>query len=114
MRVHVLAECPSNNAQAQAYAEYRLFSALSQYGSLIQGAQVVLRYEGDEGPRAFRCQMTVSLEPDGVVRASVGASYAYAAIDQAAERIGHLIRRRTDSRAVNASRRSRYAAGQDR
>ena len=64
MRVHVVAESGWNSAQARAYAEYRLFAALARYGSVVQGAQIVLRREGDEGPRAFRCRMTVSLVPD--------------------------------------------------
>ena len=94
MRVQVVVERGRNGSQAGAYAEYRLFKTLARYGSLVHGAQIVLRHEGGTGPRAFRCRMTVSLEPTGTVRASVGASHAYAAIDQAADRIGHLIHRR--------------------
>jgi ribosome-associated translation inhibitor RaiA len=94
MRVHVFAEGVANSAQARAYAEYRLFVALARHGALVQGAQIELRCEGDDGPSAFRCRMTVSLEPTGRARTCVYASHAYAAIDQAADRIGHLIHRR--------------------
>lgn len=93
MRVHVVDEGGWDSAQARAYAEYRLFAALAQYGSLVQGAQIVLRYEGEEGPAAFLCRMAVTLERPGVVRTRVCAPHAYAAIDRAVERIGRLIRR---------------------
>jgi ribosome-associated translation inhibitor RaiA len=91
MRVHVVTEGTWNSAQARAYAEYRLFAALARYGSLVQGARIVLRYEGGEKPRAFRCRVTVALESTGMVRTCVCASHAYGAIDHAADRIGHLI-----------------------
>ncbi len=91
MQVQVVAEGGFDSAQALAYAEYRVFVALARYDAHVQAARIALRYEGEEGPTAFRCRLTVTLAPTGSVRTRVSASHPYAAIDRAAARIGHLV-----------------------
>ena len=95
MRIEVIGEDESSNAQARTYAEYRVFAALAQHTQYVRGAKVVLRRETRDGMcDNVVCAVTVALEPSGCVRTRVCGRHAYAAINRAVERLGDLMRRR--------------------
>jgi ribosome-associated translation inhibitor RaiA len=95
MRIEVMGEDESSNAQARTYAEYRVFAALARYAQSVRGARVVLRRdERDETYDTVVCAVIVALEPTGSVRARSREQHVYAAIDRAVERIGDLMRGR--------------------
>ena len=99
MRIQVVGEDESIDAQARTYAEYRVFAALARHTPRVRSARVVLR----RGERRGRCDtvvcaVTVELEPSGSVRTRAFGPHAYSAINSAVERIGDLMRRRTAQR----------------
>jgi ribosome-associated translation inhibitor RaiA len=95
MRIDVVGEDESSNAQARAYAEYRVFAALARHTQHVRGARVVLRRDARNGMYDnVVCGVTVALEPSGCVRIRACGGHAYAAINRAVERIGDLMRRR--------------------
>ena len=84
MRIEVIGEDGSSDAQARTYAEYRVFAALARHMPNVRGARVVLRRnkvgrkcEGD------LCAVTVALAPSGSARTRAGGQHAYAAINRA-------------------------------
>ena len=95
MRIDVIGEDESSNAQARTYAEYRVFAALAQHTHHVRGARVVLR-RGKRNGRCdtVACSVTVALVPSGSVHTRACGHHAYAAINRAVERIGDLMRRR--------------------
>jgi ribosome-associated translation inhibitor RaiA len=96
MRIEVIAEDESINAQARTYAEYRVFTALARHIQHIRGVRVALRPDERDGTRdTVVCAVTVALEPSGSIRIRACGPHAHAAIDRAVERIGDLVRRRT-------------------
>ena len=95
MRIDVVGEDESSNAQARTYAEYKVFAALAQHTQHVRGARVVLRRDKRIGKcDAVACAVTVTLVPSGSVRTRACGQHAYAAINRAVERIGDLMRRR--------------------
>lgn len=89
MRIHVLAE-DGINPQAQTYAEYRLFGALSQLVDTeqVRDARVVLRLvRGRQGCEGVSCIVTVAVDPAGTFRITTTGDHAYAAINRAVERL---------------------------
>jgi ribosome-associated translation inhibitor RaiA len=95
MRIDVIGEDESSNAQARTYAEYNVFAALAQHIQHVRGARVVLRREKRNGTcDSVACAVTVALVPSGSVRTRACGQHAYAAINRAVERIGDLMRRR--------------------
>jgi ribosome-associated translation inhibitor RaiA len=95
MRIDVIGEDDSSNAQARTYAEYRVFAALARHTQHVRGARVVLRRDARDGAcDNVVCAVTVALEPSGSVRTRACGGHAYAAINRAVERIGDLMRRR--------------------
>ena len=96
MRIEVVAEDESIDAQARTYAEYRVFTTLARHIQRILGVRVVLRPDERDGTRdTIVCAVTVALEPSGSIRIRGCGPHAHAAIDRAVERIGDLVRRRT-------------------
>ena len=94
MLIEVTGDDPSN-AQARAYAEYRVFAALVRHTPRVRGARVILRRdERDRTCDTVICAVTVELEPSGFIRTRTRGQHAYAAINRAVERIGELMRRR--------------------
>ena len=58
MRIEVIGEDESSNAQARTYAGYRVFAALAQHTQHVRGARVVLRRDKRNGTcdtRRLRC-----------------------------------------------------------
>lgn len=95
MRIEVIGEDESSNAQARTYAEYKVFAALAQHTQDVRGARVVLRRDTRNGTcDTVACSVTVALVPSGSVGTRACARHAYAAINRAVERIGDLMRRR--------------------
>jgi len=96
MRIEVIAEDESINAQARSYAEYRVFTALARHIQRIRGVRVVLRPDERDGTHdTVVCAVTVALEPSGSIRIRACGPHVHAAIDRAIERMGDLVRRRT-------------------
>jgi hypothetical protein len=95
MHIEVIDKDESSNAQARAYAEYRLFAALARHARRVRGARLVLRrVERNGACDAVVCAVTVTLEPSGYGRTRGSGPHAYAAINRAVERMGDLMRRR--------------------
>ena len=95
MRIEVIGEDESSNAQARTYAEYRVFAALARHTQHVRGARVVLRSDEREGTcDNVVCAVTIELEPSGCIRTRACGGHAYAAINRAVERVGDLMRRR--------------------
>jgi ribosome-associated translation inhibitor RaiA len=95
MRINVVGEDESTNAQARTYAEYKVFAALAQHTQRVRGARVVLRRDKRNGTRdSVACAVTVDLVPSGSVRTRACGPHAYAAINRTVERLGDLMRRR--------------------
>ena len=95
MRIEVIGEDQSSNAQARTYAEYKVFATLARHTRHVRGARVVLRRGKRNGTcDTVACAVTVALVPSGSVRTRARGQHAYAAINRAVERIGDLMRRR--------------------
>ena len=99
MRIEVIGEDDSSDAQARTYAEYRVFAALARHMTLVRGARVVFR-RNEVGRKcdAVVCAVTVALAPSGSARTRAGGQHAYAAINRAVQRIGDLMHRRAAQR----------------
>lgn len=95
MRIEVIGDDESSNAQVRTYAEYRVFAALARHTQRVRGVRIVLRRDDRNATgHTAVCAVTVALEPSGSVRTRACDRHAYAAIDRAVERIGDLMRRR--------------------
>jgi hypothetical protein len=86
MRVVVSSYGEKLNQQICSYAEYRVFSALSTHEDVL-GAHVSLLAARNE----VQCSVHVRLSSRDAIEARTSASYAAAAIDQAAEQVVSLI-----------------------
>jgi len=77
-------------SQARAYAEYRVFAALTTIteSQRVRRARVVLRSvnRGGSGDRVS-CRVTVSLDGVDTFRVQATGAHAYAAINRAVDRI---------------------------
>jgi ribosome-associated translation inhibitor RaiA len=77
-------------SQARAYAEYRVFAALTQISESqqVQGARVVLRSVNGRGScERVSCTVTVTLDGLEPLRVRTIGAHAYAAINRAVDRI---------------------------
>ena len=84
---------------ARAYAEYRVFSALTRHTQKFRRARVLLRERDDTNTcDKVTCAVTVALEPSGSIRVRVRAPHAYAAINRAVERLGEMLGRHVEQR----------------
>jgi ribosome-associated translation inhibitor RaiA len=89
LRIDVLTE-DSISAQAGAYAEYRVFAALTQQspGAPVRHARVVLRRtSSDAGSEAVVCTVTVAFEDSESMKIRTTGDHAYAAINRAVDRL---------------------------
>jgi ribosome-associated translation inhibitor RaiA len=95
IRIEVIGEDESSNAEARTYAEYKVFAALAQHAQQVRGARVVLRWDTRKGTcDSVACAVTVALVPSGSIRTRACGPHAYAAINRTVERLGDLMRRR--------------------
>ena len=77
-------------AQARAYAEYRVFAALTEITEAqgVRRARVVLRsVNGEDRCALVTCIVTVALDGTEPFRVRATAAHAYAAINRAVERL---------------------------
>jgi ribosome-associated translation inhibitor RaiA len=78
------------SSQARAYAEYRVFAALTQISESqqVRGARVVLRSLNGRGNcDRVSCTVTVALDGLDPLRVRTIGAHAYAAINRAVDRI---------------------------
>jgi len=87
MRINVIGD-DSISRQARAYAEYRLFAALSQAMDTgrVQNASLVLVRAKSRRYCGVVCTVTVELNGGGVTRLRTFGEHPYAAINRAVER----------------------------
>jgi ribosome-associated translation inhibitor RaiA len=81
-------------AQARAYAEYRMFSAVS--GLDLKGARMDVRLEEQESPRSgaqYRCSVALTVGPVGRIRVRTTGDRIYLAIDRAAKSLSRSLER---------------------
>ena len=93
MRIEVTANDVSVSPRLRAYAEYRLFTTLARHARVIQRVWVILGPSDHQAGGAFTCEVDVSLRASGSARVLAHGPRMHAAIDRAAERIGHVIDR---------------------
>jgi ribosome-associated translation inhibitor RaiA len=89
VRVEVLGEAPISS-QARAFAEYRVFAALTHIAEAqkVRRARVVLRsINGESGCDRVSCTVTVTVDGSDALRVRTIGAHAYAAINRAVERI---------------------------
>ena len=84
------------NAQVRAYVEYRMFSAISRFGSRCGRLHVRL----DSTQSRTGCALTLDLQPAGRVRVRATADHLYAAIDRSAERLLRSLERHLRARSL--------------
>jgi ribosome-associated translation inhibitor RaiA len=91
-RILVTANGKEISAQARTYAEYRVFSTLTQHVPGFREACVVLRrLEPANTYDTIACEVTVALEPAGTLRVRATGPHVYAAINTAIERLTDLV-----------------------
>ena len=78
--------------QTRAYAEYRVFSSLAPFDSVVRDATVSLTGARDQ---SVRCSVLVGLDTGVPVEVSARGRHAYDAINRVADRIGPALRRHT-------------------
>ncbi len=89
MRIEVLGE-ETISAQARTYAEYRLFTALSQVmdTNRVQHARLTLqRMKHNRACESVLCTVTVDIEDGESLRIQTSDEHPYAAINRAVERL---------------------------
>lgn len=91
-RILVTANGKEISAQARTYAEYRVFSTLTQHVPGFREASVVLRQLDSAEPYdAIGCEVAVALEPAGTLRIRATGPHVYAAINAAIERLTDVV-----------------------
>jgi hypothetical protein len=89
MRIKIVGD-DSISRQARAYAEYRLFAALSQVldtGQVHNASLVLGRAKSTRRRAGVVCTVTVELDGGAVTRLRTFGEHPYAAINRAVERI---------------------------
>jgi ribosome-associated translation inhibitor RaiA len=109
MRIQVLGD-DTIGPQARTYAEYRLFAALTQGADAdpVSDARVVLRTHRRRQCAVVTCTVTVSLGGRRTVRIRARGDHAYAAINQAVERLRDAGPRAPGHRGADASAPGRH------
>lgn len=79
--------------QTRAYAEFRIFSSLSRFGDIVQGAVVSLT-PAARG-HSVLCSVLVAFDNGRPVRVTARGRHAYDAINRAAHRIETTLPRHT-------------------
>ena len=92
MRIEVAGNNDSVSPQIRTYAEYRLFTTLARHARVIRRVRVILGSPLQAGG-ALTCEVDVSLQASGSARVLAHGPNMHAAIDSAAERIGHVMDR---------------------
>ena len=79
--------------QTRAYAEYRIFSRLARFDTVVHEAEVSLTSARAGG--GARCAVVLRVDDGGTLRVSARGRQVYDAINCAAERISKELRRHT-------------------
>lgn len=107
MNLEVYAAESAAGTQARAYAEYRMFSAVSRFGTRCSRLNVYLEEAGGERDGAqYGCAAVLDLLPAGQVRVRASAGHLYAAIDRAAESLSRGVEKRLARKAESERSRS--------
>jgi ribosome-associated translation inhibitor RaiA len=77
--------------QTRAYAEYRIFSSLAAFSSVVRDVTVSLTPGARS--RSVICSVLVGLDTDGPVHVTARGRHAYDAINRVADRLGAAVRR---------------------
>jgi ribosome-associated translation inhibitor RaiA len=93
MRIEVTDIARTFGRQTRAYAEYRIFSSLARFSSVVQEAAVSLT-PATRG-HTVRCSVVVGFGMGRTVRVTARGRHAYDAINRVADRIGPALRRHT-------------------
>jgi ribosome-associated translation inhibitor RaiA len=93
MRISVTDIGSTFGRQTRAYAEYRIFSSVARFGDVVHDADVSLTSRRAGGPA--RCVVALTVDDGSRLRVSAIGRHVYDAINRAAERIGHELRRHT-------------------
>jgi ribosome-associated translation inhibitor RaiA len=93
MRIEVAVNDDSVSPRIRAYAEYRIFTTLARHARAIRRVCVILGHPDPQAGGAVGCEVEVGLHASGSVRVLGHGPHVHAAIDRAAERIGHVIDR---------------------
>lgn len=97
-RIAVIAD-DSLSPQARTYAEYRVFAVVARHTRSVHRVQVVLHpIEGQGSCHNVTCAVTVELESSAQLRIRATGSHAYAAINNAVDRLGTALGRRFEQR----------------
>jgi ribosomal subunit interface protein len=92
MRIVVTGKDVTITDQLQAYTEYRLFTSIARYETLIRGVQVTLQqHVSHRDP--FLCLIVVDLHSSGQIKARARGSHPNAAIDRVSGRTASLLGR---------------------
>jgi ribosomal subunit interface protein len=93
MRITLTGQDVAVADQLQAYAEYRLFTGIARYDSLIRGVSVTIRHDAsNRGP--FLCLVVIDLGRGGYIKTRARGRHPNAAIDRAANQVASLLSRR--------------------
>lgn len=78
--------------EARAYLEFRVFSALSRFGSRVFAVRIAVCAMPAEGVTTeIRCRLNALLRPVGEAVSEARAERLYAAIDQLAEKAASAV-----------------------
>ena len=82
--------------QTRAYAEYRVFSALTNVADIVQHAVVTLmrsqqKAAVERGNRATACSLSIRLRSGGQVDLTAHGQHPYDAIDRVARRVAAAV-----------------------
>jgi ribosomal subunit interface protein len=91
MQMTVRSESSTIVGQARAYAEYRMFAAVGRFRSPEGRLSVHLDYTANVRVRQYRCEVTLTRNRVGRIRAQASADRLFAAIDKAAERLADRV-----------------------
>lgn len=77
--------------QTRAYAEYRIFSSLAAFSTVVR--EVTVSLTSGARSRSVVCSVLVGLDVDAPVQVTARGRHAYDAINRVADRLGPAMRR---------------------
>jgi ribosomal subunit interface protein len=100
MRIVLTGKDVTVTDQLQAYAEYRLFTSIARYETLIRVVHVTIQQDISHRAR-FLCVIVVDLRSSGQIKAQARGSHPNAVIDRVSGRTASLLSRHV-SREVSS------------
>lgn len=95
MQISITGPAELTTDQVRAYAEYRVFAALSRFGRLIDRATVTIDREARTEKASVVCVIKIATRDTRVVRCRGSAPHATEAVDCAADRARRALQLRT-------------------